>query len=1094
MNGKAIRGQGVFRRLIIAAAGVLAVLLLCFGLAACGPTEGKITLNKFETTIAVGQAEQLEATVEGGDAQEIVWSTSDAAVATVADGLVTAVAEGSATITASLGEAEASCVVTVTSDAMPVIRLDRTTAELVVGGKSITAAATVAYDGDTVQAELTWASSDPSVCTVENGVIAPVGVGSATVTVTAVYEGKTSQATISVKVSPDITVSVSEDVLTLVTFALNDGDMTAADISVSVLSGGKIVEGAKVELALKGDSASAELKDGVLHVSAQKEGKTIVTLSYAADGVSTQTTVEIDVIRPYQELGDTFAVNIKDTNAVLDFSAYDWAEEVTAIYAGETLISDASDPCLIDADWLAMRVVGTTERIRIVTEDYDIYATLALKNDLMTVHFNNAEAASSYEEAVEEVPAFGDVSPVWQWTTTTTDHWANRLTLEESISEYDWWIFDIVPSKALTANLTFWIANNHVVQLTPGGGTVMLENGGYSGTAEQHAAESCIRVFDSNNRIVIGAMKPGERYTIEISLAHRGDRDIYDFGSQEASTFYLANAFACSAEYYNANIGPYRNTDVETDLRLTAEKNIASTHALDFGDAAWKDSIQGMYLDDRCISEENAPATLDAEWVASANAGLYEIVIRLTSGETVNALLDLRNSVAPVTLASTDARYSSFEKTEDAVDAFAGTETVYQWKATQANVWDTRIKSAADLSSYGYWIFDIVLTAPLTQDITLWIGTNHAIDITPDGSVNLAEAGTNYAGNADQHAADNCVRIFDADNKIVIGALKPNVRYTIEVRLAHHGNGDSYAVGLGEITTAYVANAFVCTADYYEEEIAPSRDTEIDIQLNFVIEKYVPATHTLDFSTYAWENKAEGIYLDGTRITQEGSPNVLDEAWLSGKNAGRNLVTVKLNDGTEMEAILTIQARIMNYSFYLPDGGNNAYYQAYEGDETALGFDEGTAVWEYYSGDLENNNWNNRISSREALGTFDWWIFDIVFAEDLFTGDASEKLFVIWVGSGHVVELYADGSMKIYGETAAHEPNCISVYDETGAKVTGALKPNVKYTFEISLAHKGNLELYEIGAYVSTTYYIANCMACTDGYYQENIAGLHEET
>lgn len=54
-------------------------------------------------SLEVGESQELEATVKGeGDFDpEVVWATSDAAIATVVDGLVTAVAPGEATITAS---------------------------------------------------------------------------------------------------------------------------------------------------------------------------------------------------------------------------------------------------------------------------------------------------------------------------------------------------------------------------------------------------------------------------------------------------------------------------------------------------------------------------------------------------------------------------------------------------------------------------------------------------------------------------------------------------------------------------------------------------------------------------------------------------------------------------------------------------------------------------------------------------------------------------------------------------------------------------------------------------------------------------------
>lgn len=78
-----------------------------------------ITLDKTEATIDLANEDKtvtLKATVEPADATDptVTWTSSDDTVATVdANGVVTAVAEGKATITAKAGEKTATCAVTV---------------------------------------------------------------------------------------------------------------------------------------------------------------------------------------------------------------------------------------------------------------------------------------------------------------------------------------------------------------------------------------------------------------------------------------------------------------------------------------------------------------------------------------------------------------------------------------------------------------------------------------------------------------------------------------------------------------------------------------------------------------------------------------------------------------------------------------------------------------------------------------------------------------------------------------------------------------------------------------------------------------------
>ena len=80
-----------------------------------------VTLNKTELTLTEGEAETLTATVKPDDATDktVTWTTSDASIATVdANGKVTAVKEGSATVTATADDKSATCVITVIPDSM----------------------------------------------------------------------------------------------------------------------------------------------------------------------------------------------------------------------------------------------------------------------------------------------------------------------------------------------------------------------------------------------------------------------------------------------------------------------------------------------------------------------------------------------------------------------------------------------------------------------------------------------------------------------------------------------------------------------------------------------------------------------------------------------------------------------------------------------------------------------------------------------------------------------------------------------------------------------------------------------------------------
>ena len=81
-----------------------------------------ITINRKTVILTEGETSTLVtiAIIDGVADEDIIWSTSNSAVATVESGLVTAIAPGSATITATVGGYSDSCVVTV---AVPITSL-----------------------------------------------------------------------------------------------------------------------------------------------------------------------------------------------------------------------------------------------------------------------------------------------------------------------------------------------------------------------------------------------------------------------------------------------------------------------------------------------------------------------------------------------------------------------------------------------------------------------------------------------------------------------------------------------------------------------------------------------------------------------------------------------------------------------------------------------------------------------------------------------------------------------------------------------------------------------------------------------------------
>ena len=163
-----------------------------------------VTLDKATLELVEGDEATLEATVKPDDATDktVVWSTSNADVATVSDGKVVAVAPGSATITAQAGDQSAICTVTVEKRFIPVtsVTLDKATLELVEGDEA-TLVATVKPD-DATDKTVTWSTSNAAVATVSGGKVVAVAPGSATITAKAGEVSASCTVTVAKKVIP----------------------------------------------------------------------------------------------------------------------------------------------------------------------------------------------------------------------------------------------------------------------------------------------------------------------------------------------------------------------------------------------------------------------------------------------------------------------------------------------------------------------------------------------------------------------------------------------------------------------------------------------------------------------------------------------------------------------------------------------------------------------------------------------------------------------------------------------------------------------------------------------------------------------------
>ena len=162
-----------------------------------------VTVTPETAALNVGETKQLSAVVAPATAsnKNVTWSTSSGNVATVnSSGLVTAVGNGTATITASTvsGGYSDTCAVTVST---PVTGVSLSSASLTIN-KGGTHQLTTTVSPETASNKtVSWSTSNPAVASVsQTGLITAIGGGSADITVTTVDGSYSAQCRVTVNV------------------------------------------------------------------------------------------------------------------------------------------------------------------------------------------------------------------------------------------------------------------------------------------------------------------------------------------------------------------------------------------------------------------------------------------------------------------------------------------------------------------------------------------------------------------------------------------------------------------------------------------------------------------------------------------------------------------------------------------------------------------------------------------------------------------------------------------------------------------------------------------------------------------------------
>ena len=304
--------------------------LVALAIAACSdsskPSEGPapvatVVVAPGTHSLRPGETVTLGATTKDAEGQElsdraIAWRSGNTAIATVnAQGVVTALAEGEATIYATSEGKEGSAAVTVLSPLVASVEVDAHT--IVMAEDALAQLTATARDARGVVLEgrpRIWTSSNTAAATVsESGLVSAVAPGTTTITVT--IEGKSASTGFTITAAAVASVSLDASEV-----ALQEGASRKL-VATPKSALGKVLAGREVQWATSDRTIAAVSPQG--DVTAVRGGSTWV--SATVDGKSAAASVAVtasfgfdllyDALTGAHGLAELYALDIRDAAA-----------------------------------------------------------------------------------------------------------------------------------------------------------------------------------------------------------------------------------------------------------------------------------------------------------------------------------------------------------------------------------------------------------------------------------------------------------------------------------------------------------------------------------------------------------------------------------------------------------------------------------------------------------------------------------------------------------------------------------------------------------------------------------------------------------
>lgn len=379
----------------------------------------EIALTEVEVNLQAGGSLELKWAVSPADAA-VTWTSDRPEVATVDNGKITAVSQGTAIITASVeGGNTVRCTVNVLpGGSANEIILIQEELNMEVGGT-----AELKWSVRPEGAAITWASDNPEVATVENGRVTAVATGVATITAS-VAGGNTVSCVVNVK-APGGDVTKPELVLQEASVRMQEGQEMELQWTVRPEDAKVTWRSSNNEVASYVDGKIVALKAGTADITGEVEGGNTVTCHVTVVAASTDdpvislTEVEVD-LQVGAKTRLSWAVNPENTPVTWETSDDKVATvdngEITAVGTGTAIITAKAEggnsvTCTVNvvSDKPELKLeeeslnlaVGVTRKLNWVTKPEGMKVTWASdNNEVATVSEDGVVTAVSSGTAI----------------------------------------------------------------------------------------------------------------------------------------------------------------------------------------------------------------------------------------------------------------------------------------------------------------------------------------------------------------------------------------------------------------------------------------------------------------------------------------------------------------------------------------------------------------------------------------------------------------------------------------------------------------------------------------------------------------------